>query len=611
MPQFDGSYPNLGVEYHPTGWSAQVLPQVECIFANLGYSGQIEGNATPAVSTESRGLDPQPFIDMYLDIVDGVPVYSNGTFAHPQDTTHPSMFTFGEMKVRSGGSGLEVQAIPGLGSWYVKLKIIDSSGDGYFAKVSEAGALILGLLTSHVETILKSVSVPVASEAVMSLLWDGNSKFKASWGSYYVSDIDDTHSVSDSNLIVEFKNSSIRYFLGGVSEGVLGFEPTAAFRDAMCSNILLYDGVEFPWPSLGTEVVPESSDVFLSAAVTKVTSSYSTPFITLAYAPAEYISDAATPSPAPDLDIIGAWLELLTDYPNVNDFIVWKDNFGMECGSDENSTYYDATPGCTLGEWDLRRYQILFSLASYWFKDTKSTVRLYGPNNHLAARGEGFDTSYSGVLIDSRDMDFLEEFIAAADAATPMYPLDGVAVSGDFTNSEWELLIPYLKSLIGSRPLVITANPPAATPSQASVDAYVQVMNDTLDAGDTVFTDYSGVYFESPRLKFTQNDWSFNATMTVPYTMQDAKLKVVDITETILLNGGLVIQNDNATPFYLADELPSRNGTVLLGDLPQGTYSISIFGDKGITGTAMLRLGIYSDNFDVLTISDTKFLEGP
>ena len=33
----------------------------------------------------------------------------------------------------------------------------------------------------------------------------------------------------------------------------------------------------------------------------------------------------------------------LTDYPNLNDFIVWKDNYGMRCGIDAGSSSYWAT----------------------------------------------------------------------------------------------------------------------------------------------------------------------------------------------------------------------------------------------------------------------------
>jgi hypothetical protein len=132
--------------------------------------------------------------------------------------------------------------------------------------------------------------------------------------------------------------------------------------------------------------------------------------------------------------------------------------------------------------------------------------------------------------------------------------------------------------------------------------------NDDLDAGDILFGDFTGLTFNSPRTTLTYYDWVFSATLNVPYEMKNAKLKVAAISDKILLNPGVRITNDAATSYVLADELPSGNGYLLLGNLQEGTYSISIFGDKGEAGTATLRIGIYSDNFDVLTLADTKFL---
>jgi len=133
-------------------------------------------------------------------------------------------------------------------------------------------------------------------------------------------------------------------------------------------------------------------------------------------------------------------------------------------------------------------------------------------------------------------------------------------------------------------------------------------MNDTLDSGDVAFTTLSGWFFNSPRLRFTEYDWSFTGILTVPSPMMGAELKVASITDKILLNGAVIIQNDNATPYYLTGSLPVGNGRLALGDLEEGTYSISIFGDKGVSGTASLRVGIYSDNFDVLTLADSKYI---
>ena len=45
-----------------------------------------------------------------------------------------------------------------------------------------------------------------------------------------------------------------------------------------------------------------------------------------------------------------------------------------------------------------------------------------------------------------------------------------------------------------------------------------------------------------------------------------------------------------------------------LGDLSPGTYSITIYGDKGVPGMAELRIGIYSDSNDPLSLVDSRVL---
>ena len=164
--------------------------------------------------------------------------------------------------------------------------------------------------------------------------------------------------------------------------------------------------------------------------------------------------------------------------------------------------------------------------------------------------------------------------------------------------------------MIGNRPLVITALDADATPTQVDLDSQMQALNDALDTQDKIFADYSGFFFESPRLKITDADWVFTATLTLPDTMKNAKLKVVTISDKVLLNGSVSIQGDGATPYYLVDALPSGSGSLLLGNLEEGSYLLTIFGDRGDNGTAILRIGLYSDNFEVLTLADTKYLGG-
>jgi hypothetical protein len=236
---------------------------------------------------------------------------------------------------------------------------------------------------------------------------------------------------------------------------------------------------------------------------------------------------------------------------------------------------------------------------------------LYGPNIHLGARGEGYDDLFNGVSLDSRDIDFLELFLASSQAATPEFTFDGVAISGEFDSGEWPLVIQYLKSLVGSTPLVIMDGTGFGYTAQDGANDYLELMNDNLDSGDYAFVDLSGStppFFNSPQLSTSNYGWSFTGILTVPSEMIGAELRVASISEKILLNGSILIQNDSATPFYLASELPTGNGRLSLGNLEEGVYRISIYGDRGESGTAILRIGIYSDNFDTLTLASTKYL---
>ena len=51
MPRFDGSYPNLGIQTHPNTLLKAAIPQVDCVFADMGITGELAGSA--ATSTGS------------------------------------------------------------------------------------------------------------------------------------------------------------------------------------------------------------------------------------------------------------------------------------------------------------------------------------------------------------------------------------------------------------------------------------------------------------------------------------------------------------------------------------------------------------------------------
>ena len=604
MPRFDGSYPNLGIQTHPNTLLKAAIPQVDCVFADMGITGELAGSATPAASTGSLALDPSPFIDL-----GDTPVYCDGTFAHPFNSTDLAAFTFTNLKVGTRGSGVVIHVTPEPGVWEAALCILDAD-DGYIAKISSDGVLSISSVVNGSETVLKTTSVSISGESLFEFRWDGVGGLTTVCGNATLFVVDGTHNPVGFSLLTRFRNCKVRDFVGGVTDGAT-FDVIATERGLNFSETMVYDGDEFPWPDLGNLPVLGSDDTQFVSLLTEMQNQSLIPFCTLAFAPSEYVSNDATPSGAPELSIVDAWVDILSNYPTVNDFIVWKDNLGMLCGSDSGSSYYDATPGCTMGSWDYRRYAELFQAVDTTFRSVRPGVRLYGPNIHLGARGEGYDDLFNGVSLDSRDIDFLELFLASSQAATPEFTFDGVAISGEFDSGEWPLVIQYLKSLVGSTPLVIMDGTGFGYTAQDGANDYLELMNDNLDSGDYAFVDLSGStppFFNSPQLSTSNYGWSFTGILTVPSEMIGAELRVASISEKILLNGSILIQNDSATPFYLASELPTGNGRLSLGNLEEGVYRISIYGDRGESGTAILRIGIYSDNFDTLTLASTKYL---
>lgn len=598
MPRFDGSYPNLGLEYSPLPpLNKTAVPQVESVFAD-GSDGDMSGLST----TGGRSLDPSPYVDIKDDISGAVTAtIVNGFFG--SDPNNPMGFTCPNLTLRSGGSGMQASVQPGIGSgWWTEIRFTDGN-DGYLVRL-ESGLLGLYRMDGGIATLLGSAGVGTTTEKVLSLTCDDGQKFKAYWGDEYITEIDDTYGVLGLSMSLVSKGGSVRSFIAGVTKGASFDTVDAPFRGAYFTNILYYDGVNFPW-------VADSSTVF-DAGLLNVTGVNAIPFVTLAYCKPAFLTGDATPAGSPGTsfvdDVVSDWVELLDGNPTLSNFIVWKDNYGMRCGSDSDSSYFDGTPGCTLDHWDYPRYRNLYQQTYDGLIAANPTAMVYGPNCHLAARSEGYDSDYSGVMIDSRDMDFLESFISDATAATPITPTSGIAVSGSFTSTEWGLLIPYLKSLIDPLPLIITSPPSEATPTQTAADDYMEVMNDNLDEGDVAFYDYSGFFFHSPRLTLGEYDWTFTATLVIPDTMVDARLKVVAIADKVLKNGAVSIVSDHATPYQLTEDLPIGNQYIALGDLPEATYSITIFGDKGENGNAMLRIGIYSDNYNTLTLADTRYL---
>ncbi len=605
MPQLDGSYPSFGVEHQINGLEGLLVPQISVDFATMS-DGALVGQMTNGTCS----LDPAAFVDLHSEITGGVaPTVSGGLWTN----SSPMAISWANIRARASGSGFEVGIRPsfaGSSSWSIQLRVLDNSNSGYVAELNNSTHLLsLSLVVAGSSSPLKTLSFSSAVDNLFTFFWGGGSRFRVGYGESFFSETDDTINILDATLSVVTSGVPVASITAGASHGMDGFDVTPPQRDVTNIDILMYDGINYPWPVVDATPIDGTDPTILDNAISLSGSLALNPFITLAYAPPELQASDATPGGAPvGSRIIDNWVSVVEAHPEVRDFIIWKRGLGMECGIDSGSTYFDATPRCALGDWDLSRYGAMFFYSEIELRAANPLIRLYGPNHLLAERGEGFDTSCNGTMVDSRDIGFLQAFVDAANAATPFITPDGIAVCGDYTSGEWTQLVPYLKTMVGDLPLVITATVNAATPTQDDINELTAALNDVLDVQDKVFVELSGLFFDSPRLTVNDADWVFTGTLQVPYLMKNAKLKVVTISDTVLLNGSVIVQGDAATPYYLADDLPVGNGALLLGNLQEGTYLFTISGDKGVNGTGVLRIGVYSDNFETVTIADTKYL---
>ena len=250
-------------------------------------------------------------------------------------------------------------------------------------------------------------------------------------------------------------------------------------------------------------------------------------------------------------------------------------------------------------------YQTLFAQLA---ESLDPSTRIFGPNVYLTARGEGYDQSYNGVLVDSRDMDILQNFIDLAEAATPQFRCDGIAFCGNFDASDWPDIIDYVKSITNLAVAVTDVESFDATPDDlAETRAKTEAVVTSLASTDFVFIP-SGEndFFSIPNPDFAGVQWRFEGQLVIPAPgALNAKLSIKAYSEDILgnsytsLEGGLY-EFQSRTPI---------SGQILdLGSIDDGTYDLIIYGDVLKSGNASLRVGFSADNLDEVVVSDSIYL---
>lgn len=241
-------------------------------------------------------------------------------------------------------------------------------------------------------------------------------------------------------------------------------------------------------------------------------------------------------------------------------------------------------------------------------QNLSGSYRLYGPNIDISSRDEGYDQSYNTVLMDSRYVGYLEDFINALNSATPTFRPSGLAFSGDFSAEEWPNVISYIKDTLSFSGEIVVSNIDP-NPSYDSNILYKQksqsIINELGPIDKLFLTDnyiFTGSFDDSIA------EWAFVGSLNVVSEGKNVILKIISYTEPILLDGYIEISSEGAaTPYSYSSDLPIPGSSIELGDLDPGTYSLVIFGTVGSEGEASMSLGFEFDNFNELFLNSSKY----
>ena len=188
-------------------------------------------------------------------------------------------------------------------------------------------------------------------------------------------------------------------------------------------------------------------------------------------------SNVALPEPNSIAEFASEVAQLSTNFSEV---IFWRDS------------------GLTSGAYDVQNFENYVSIFEAITSDASwnpSTTELHGPNVHLKARGGIYDTTYStsdaspySFTVDSRDMDFLMDFIEAGQAATPTIGYSSIAFSAEFeTAEEWIGALRYIKESLNTGVRIIVSTIFDENVKIVNVREIVDAFNEELTGFDVAF----------------------------------------------------------------------------------------------------------------------------
>jgi hypothetical protein len=241
-------------------------------------------------------------------------------------------------------------------------------------------------------------------------------------------------------------------------------------------------------------------------------------------------------------------------------------------------------------------------------QNVSGPYRLYGPNIDISARDEDYDVTYNTVLMDSRYVTYLQDFINSINSATPTFNPSGLVFSGDFSAEDWQNVISYIRNtlLFNGEIIVSNIDPNPSYDSNLSYKQKSQSVINELGPADKVFLTEDYIFTGS--FENLTAEWAFIGSLKLISQANNVIFNIVNYSESILQDGYIeIISEDTATPYTYSSDFPISGSLIKLGNLEAGTYSVKIFGTVGEDGEASMNLKFEFDNFNDVSLTSKKY----
>ena len=181
---------------------------------------------------------------------------------------------------------------------------------------------------------------------------------------------------------------------------------------------------------------------------------------------------------------------------------------------------------------------------------------------------------------------------------------DGVAVSGDFTDTQWANLVDYIKSdVVESSPLIVSLkNGTSGSPMQ---------LHDRLDLADMALWPSSEA-FSRPYNPADTPNWVFEGTITAAGLLPSFRVTTEKLSAPLGANTFIEIYQGGS--LIINQQLGGVNETVNLGNLGSTSgsivYTYRVYGIPTAIGNGRLKLNFNADTIQRISVEDNLIIAG-